>query len=285
MRLHSATAFAALLIALLLPRSNLLAQDQDTLVQRPQPRSQPGWSLSRTMREFIRDVARPVGYFPTRGTWDYVTEVRDRGGRKTVGTHRFPAAQTWDAVERPDGPLCNMFSSGDGVVFPSVVGYAYESRDWRRVVRTRFEPRPADARVGVWVDWRREDGRWVISTVGEWIQPPPRVLGIPAAQARDTLRGRRLQLPLPPGARLATDAPWYAGETLHLSGPPYLKQPRTRKMEPRSLVYYATVDGVTVWTEPWELASGWGPSVVYVPVDREGVFLPYVSWRGNGCSS
>jgi hypothetical protein len=71
---------------------------------------------------------------------------------------------------------------------------------------------------------------------------------------------------------------------LQIEGPPYLRQQLTRKMEPGSLVYYATVDGVTIWTERRELESSWGPTVAFVPIDRTGTFQEYASWRGNGCN-
>ncbi|HET7462493.1 MAG TPA: hypothetical protein VFJ82_14665 [Longimicrobium sp.] len=285
MRLRTTILLAALVLAGWAPLS---AQEPDTAADAHAPvvRSRPGWSLRRTMRAFLREAGMTVlGFFPTRGEWDYVTETRYRGAGKVVGIHRFSAAQTRDAIERPDGPLCNMFSSGDGVVFPSVVGYAIESPGWRRVGPRRFQPSQADDRIGVWVEWKREDGRWVIAAIGEWATEPPRVLGTPVAQARDTVRGRRLSLPLPPGAKLAPDAPWYqAGRTLQIEGPPYLRVQLTQKFASGRLVSYATVDGVTIWTEREQLQSSWGPNVVYVPIDRDGTFQVYDSGRGNGCN-
>lgn len=284
MRLRTLLLAAPLLLA---PGCSLAAQDGDTTSAGLRiTRSRPGWSVSRTMRELLREMEiSPIGFFSTRGEWDFVTRTRHPDGSETVGVHRFPGAQTLEAVERPDGPLCNVFHSGDAVALPSLAAYAYYDNAWRRTGPARFDLYDPNIGGGMWVEWRREGRRWVISSIGERMQHFPAVLGIPVAEARDTMRGRRLALPLPPTARLATDAPWYASSRmLPLGDRPYMREHEPRTIASGRLAYYATTaDGVMVWAERRALASRWGPEVVYVPIDRAGTFMPYDLWQGNGC--
>ena len=197
--------------------------------------------------------------------------------------HRIPAEQTATAIARPDGLYCHSFHQGDGMAYGSLVWYS--SSGWRRVSPTRFEPLDPDPEWNVFVDWRREDGRWVVSAIGQEGEHVPRVLGTSVEEARDTLRGRPLRLPMPADARYATATRWYpAGEPLRLDGPPMLRYGSPRKLEDGSLVYFTTYDGVALYTEPRELRSSWGPTVVYAPLDPSGLFQAYVGWRGNGCN-
>ena len=247
-----------------------------------------GWSLDRTMRAFVENVDAARAYFPTRGEWTWVLTTH-YPGRDSLGVHRFPAAQT-DSALGPNGPVCDMFSVGHTVAIGTVAAAAFEAGetgkgDWRRVSGTRFVPPGRGARSPVFVQWRREDGRWVISSFGGEHDSWVRLVGRAAAEARDTLRGRRLRLPLPAGTRLASSTEWYrAGQPIRLTGPAILTYGTPRQVPDGSLVYYTTYDGVGVWVEPGELASRWGPVFLYLPVDTAGTFQTYANWGGNGCN-
>lgn len=273
-----------ILLALAVPATHAVAQTRDTLDPAGGVReSRAGWSLDHTMRQFVRDLS--PGYMPRRGTWDYVLHIRQPSGPGIIGIHRIPAEQSAAAIDGPDGPLCNSFHTGEGGAVGSLATYVLlDDHGWRRR-GTRFDSRDAEPGEHVFVDWRREDGRWVIAAIGEereYVEP----IAQPVATApRDSLYGRRLRLPLPQSARLATDTEWYrSGAALQFDHPPRLKYGAPRKMANGSLVYFTTYDGVMLWTTPDELRSSWGPTGVYAPVDREGTFQVYVGWRGNGCN-
>lgn len=264
MRLSATMAAAALLLA----SPPLRAQAKDTM-----PGTRPGWSVDRAMRVFRRDFdERAEAFFPRRGTWDYVTRTRDHTGAVHRGIHRFPAGQTDAAI---DGPLCEEFKHGEISVMGSLAWYAVETETrWRRVSATRFQPRKPEEESTVFVDWRREDGRWVIAAIGSlssYVPPPP-----PPTPPLDPLLGRRLRLPLAGDARVAGEMDWYRDNLpVEIAGHRRTKYGLPRELSERDVVYFTTFEGVEVYAEPSEVRSRRGPIIVYIPVDRTGMFQPY----------
>lgn len=249
-----------------------------------EPGSRPSWSLQRTMRAFVRELGGEVrGFFPTRGEWDWVVTTRYPDGTLRRQVRRFPAAQT-DSALGPSGPVCDSFNSGDFVEMGTLIYHARgEWERWPRVGATRFVPPGHRAGSPVYVEWRREDGRWVISSFGGegWYQP--RVLGrTPGETIR--FRGRRtpLRLPLPDTARVAAGRRWYEShEPIGVDGNRITMYGLPRKLSDGDLVPWAILDGVVVYVEAG--MTGRTAEVVYIPVDRMGMFQPYQNMTGNGC--
>lgn len=268
MRFRTCSAVAAILLAAAGP-SALRAQDPDTT-----DASRPGWSVDRTMREFARDLGGDVrGYFPTRGDWTWVPTTRYPGGTDRIGIHRFPAAQTDSAIGR-GGPLCDAFRSGDYAVLGTLIAPGIDRRgsgEWRRVRGTRFVPQGEPASFPVFVEWRREDGRWVVSAFGGETQ-----YATPRHEPRTPLR-----LPLPATEPVAAGAPWFVNnESIVVDGFHLYKYGLPRPLAQGQVVRFDSVHGVGVYVEPGVRRR---PEVVYVVVSHDGTFQPYRSRSGNGC--
>ncbi len=237
------------------------------------------------MREFTRDLPGDVhGYFPTRGEWEWVLTTRYPDGSRRRQVQRFPAAQT-DAALAASGPLCDSFHSGDIIALGTVIYYAGgEWERWRRVGATRFVPPGRPATFPVFVEWRREDGRWVIAAVGEEGGYQPRLLGRDPGEAARFRRGAPLRLPLPDTARVAGGASWFENHLPITVGRDRLfKYGLPRLLNDGDVVRRGTVNGVGVYLEPEAEGPPW--AVVYLPVDRAGTFQSYQNTVGNGCAN
>jgi hypothetical protein len=225
------------------------------------------------MRAFTQNFDdHATDYFPRRGTWDYVSRTRDHTGRAHDGIYRIPAAQTDSAM---NGPLCAQFRYADAVLVGSLVEYAVlRETHWQRVSPTRFEPREPDNGATVFVDWRKEDGRWVIATIGslnDYVPSAPRPVPSP-----DTLVGRYPRLPFPADGRFAGETDWFReNQGIVIRDHRYTKYGQPRELRERDVVYYATYEGVPVYAEPSALGPWRAPIIVYLPVDRTGSFQPY----------
>ena len=278
----------ALLLPILLlapvrsPAQNGDPGDGETRETRP---PQPGWTLSRTMRAFIRAVPFDDAqlFFPRHGDWEYHTSLRDSTGARHPGVWRFAAADVDSAIALPNGPLCNEFSHGGGVAIPSIVYAMEEQNTWRRTSATRYDAYLDVDEDRVWVRWRKEDGRWVIDARGSitgYIPPPPSIV----AARRDTLVGRPLKLPLPGDTPVASGASWFnTDESIVVAGRHRNKYGAPRTLRERDLVTYTTFQGVPVYMEAGDYRRNRLPAVVYLPVDTVGTFQPYVGHVGNGC--
>ena len=160
-----------------------------------------------------------AAFFPRRGdwTWTQVVEGAPPGRRSTVW--RFAAPETLRTIWR-SRPVCESF-----VRFLGTYGTVLEMRieadgtRWRRVAGNRFVPPGESARSPLFVQWRREDGRWVVSAFGHAIDWFPRVPGYVRSEVeRDTV------LRLPPTPVYAAEAPWYVeSRTIYFEGYSYTK--------------------------------------------------------------
>jgi len=276
--IRSVASAAAVIVLAYAGTSRARAQEPQTITS-----SQRGWSVDRTMRRFARGLGGEVrGYFPTRGEWTWVVTTHHRGGPDRVGVWRFPTAQTDSAIE--SGPLCDSFHAGDYAVLGTLIAPGIDLRgdgEWRRVRGTRFVPDGAPAGSPVFVEWRREDGRWVISSFGGegWYQPP--LLGRRVGEmVRDAQRSP-LRLPLPASEPTAAGAEWFTdNRPILVNGHMLTKYGLPRVLGEGDVVRYGSLGGVGVYVEP---RASRNPEVVYVVVNRAGEFQPYQNNMGNGC--
>lgn len=233
----------------------------------------PDTSLDARMRAFVREIAAEpntglAAFFPRRGDWTWVQTMRGERGGERVGVWRFPGAETVRAIGA-GGPACNSFDVGGGEIGPFEGSFGMQTRmhplPWRRVRGNRFVPRGASAGSPVFVEWRREDGEWVVSAFGDEDVYFPRVLGWSAGPfSRDTS--------LVPEDAAFAPADWY---TITLDGRRYARYGNPRPLEGADrarLLRLGVLHRVSVYVERGTRPE-W-PDVVYLPV-APGRFQPY----------
>jgi hypothetical protein len=252
-------------------------------------------SLRATMRAFVKwmlyeDPDGAARFFPARGDWEWrpVTFTYDGPGVK--GRVRIPPDETRAALS--DGSrICDTFFLTRGAVAPGALRLevTVEGREWRRLPGNRFVPPDAKSTSPVWLEWRREDDRWVVSAVGDrrWYMGASRSAEAPSTEietdmvVRDSLRGAPLHLPLPDDVPLAAGAEWYeSGRPIWSSWRQLTKYGEPRRLDPGDVVRYGTVNGAAVFVEP---GVGRDPEVVYVAVARSGQFQPYLQRHPPHC--
>jgi hypothetical protein len=246
-------------------------------------------ALEGRMRAFTRVVAEEgidsvAAYFPRRGTWTWVLTTHEGARRDHVGHWRFDAAQTLRAI-REGGPVCGSFAhrghaGAMGGLISEVGGFP--PRPWRRVRGNRFVPPGASAGSPFFVQWRREDGRWVVSAFGDERWMRPRLLGVERnAGTRDSLPGEPLTVPIPAEGPHAGRAGWYLrdepilfdGRVLYKYGPP-------RTLRPGDVERIGSLHGVGLYHEAG--ATGLA-SVLYVPAGPGFVFHAYHAEGSEPC--
>ncbi len=138
----------------------------------------------------------------------------------------------------------------------------FNRRPWRRVGGKRFVPPGASARSPVFVEWRREHGRWVVSAFGdEDIYFPPLLGSEGSAFFRDTAV-------VPEDAAFAP-ADWYTITVPYWRSSRY-GAPRTLSRD--QLTRVGVLNRVSVYVErgsSWDTAG-----VLYLPVSP-GRYQPY----------
>jgi hypothetical protein len=240
------------------------------------------------LEERMRDLQRAVdsdrrdsvaAFFPRSGGWSWVQSVRDprRDVITTVGRWRFSAGDARRAIGE-GGPLCESFEPASGGMGP------YEGRLgmqlsvgrqqlWRRVGRNRFVPPRHPDHSQVFVEWRREAGVWVISTIGDETVFFPRLAGRRAVLPNEVRRGA-----VASPARYATDAEWYKPyEPLVLDGERYNSYGRPRPLSPHEIEPIGAKRGVAVYVARGDTSA---PDVLYLPVDASN-FQPYQTPHGR----
>jgi hypothetical protein len=223
-----------------------------------------------------------VPFFPSRGDWSWVRTMRNAPGGDRADVWRFGAAETRRAIGE-GGPVCRTLDTGGGEIGPvsGTLGFATwvqfwrneGRRPWRRARGTRFVPPGAPIRSPVFVEWRREDGRWVVSALGDEDYYAPRVLGEVVEQtSRDTAL-------VPEGLGYAAAERWYIdNEPMLFAGSRYVKYGLPRPLD-RAEVQRVGVRGrVSLYAE----AGQGGPymDVLYIAVSP-GQYQPY-QYFGNG---
>jgi hypothetical protein len=268
---------AVLLLAAALPiRSH--AQEMDSSAV-----SRGGWSLRRTMGVFIDGLGDE--FFPRRGDWTYVPTTEQADGSRVTGIHRFPAAQTSRAMD-PGGPICDSFSMGESVRSGTLREWSMAEksgldRPWRRVGTARFVPPGAPANSPVFVQWRREDGQWVIDSYGEWRRYWPSLPGRLVNEVVADAHRSALRLPLAATERMAPGTAWFdSNQPIVVLEHHFTRYGLPRQLKEGDIVRYGSLGEVGVYVEP--RVEGF-PQIVYIPVDRSGLFQPYENMSGNGC--
>jgi hypothetical protein len=239
------------------------------------------------MRDFVETLQeRREGiedFFPRRGAWTWILTTRSLSGRATVERQPFLASETLAAMEHP-GPLCETFSRGGDAA--SVENLMHHLRvnplPWRLVDGRRFVPPGTSPRSPTFVEWRREDGRWVVSAVGEERTGGPPLLGRPRNPVvLDSAPAEPGVLPLPSTGMYAARTPWYEAHEPIVSRDTWLvKYGLPVQLASGDVTRIGSVNGVGVYAETG--AKGLA-EVLYVPVDAQGRFQPYQFMTSTGC--
>ncbi len=185
-------------------------------------------------------------------------------------------------MEHP-GPLCETLAfRGDVGIVGSLALHLtrVDPLPWRLVDGRRFVPPGASPRSTTFVEWRREDRRWVVSAIGEERTAAPRLLGRPVnLLVRDSTAGQPVTLPLPADADVAAGTRWFAEYEPIVAGDMMLTVyglPRTLPAD--LLTRVGTVNGIAAYGE-----TGGGMEVLYIPVTRDGSFQTYQFMTSSGC--
>ncbi|HEU4562024.1 MAG TPA: hypothetical protein VFS20_29625 [Longimicrobium sp.] len=219
----------------------------------------------RAVKEAPRDSA--AAFFPRRGdwTWTQVVEGAPPGRRSTAW--RFAATETLRTI-RPLGAVCASFQQLETRV-------GGDRTRWRRVAGNRFVPPGESARSPVFVQWRREDGRWVVSAFGDVTYWSPRVhrFGRPGLHVvPDTV----LRL-------YAAEAPWYMeNQTIYFEGRGYTQYGRPRAVADSLLTRVGRFGLIGVYIDK----RGTTAEVIYIPL-APGQYQLYAvghaGYRGPVC--
>lgn len=238
------------------------------------------------MHDFVEalqgDREQLEDFFPRRDPWTWIVTTRTLSGRVTVERREFLGSETLAAMEHP-GPLCETFSRGGDVGSVESLMYRLmrmDSRPWRLVDGRRFVPPGSSPRSTTFVEWRREDRRWVVSAIGEERTAAPRLLGRPVnLLVRDSTAGQPVTLPLPADAAVAAGTRWFAEYEPIVAGDMMLTAYGLPRILPAEfLTRVGTVNGVAAYVE-----AGGGIEVVYIPVTRDGSFQIYQFMTSAGC--
>ena len=135
-------------------------------------RAESAATLDDRASAFLRAVRRKNSdslalFFPRTGNWTYVhTAHHEDGPREAV--RRFSGPDVPLAISYR-GPLGRSFtinyeSQPIGLFAHQVL---HRGTAWRRVRGNRFVPPGAPASSPIFVEWRREDGQWVVSAFGD----------------------------------------------------------------------------------------------------------------------
>jgi hypothetical protein len=203
----------------------------------------------RAVKDAPRDSV--AAFFPRRGdwTWTQVVEGAPPGRRSTVW--RFAATETLRTI-RPHGPVCASFRQLE-------MRIEEDGTRWRRVAGNRFVPPRESTRSPVFVQWRREDGRWVVSAFGDATYWSPRVLVYDP-------HGRRIVLAMVPDTVLrlyAAEAPWYVeNQTIYFEGHTYTKYGLPRAIADSLLTRVGRFGLIGVYTDKRNTTA----EIIYIPL-------------------
>lgn len=269
---------AALLAALLLAAAPPLASQPS----RAEPTTEDASTLAGRMRAFTDAMFREpldsvARFFPRRGDWTWVVTTRREGSGRRVGAWRFPGAETLRAI-REGGPVCESFDRpGDTGYLGALMNHMMDpEKEWRRVGGSRFVPPGAPARSPAFVEWRREDGVWVVSAFGDERHYQRPLLG----RVRDnTVTQDKASAPLPP-VGYPTGEGWYVNdEPITFDGMRYVKYGLPRALPEDEMARFGSLGRVTFYVE---VGAGGHTEVLYAAV-APGRFQPYQMFGSPPC--
>jgi hypothetical protein len=216
-------------------------------------------------------------WFPTSGDWSYTHTIHEPGGGTRVGRWIVPAAQTSLLFGYGTGtgptPIDDSFEVNyEGQKVGVLIDVVMTTSDrWRLVGRNRFVPPGARTSSPVFVEWRRENGRWVISAFGDEHYCHRRLVGYAVG---DVMRVR--SPPDPPHPAYAANEPWFInGDVRELDGHRYLKYGQPRELRPGDLEQIGWHGDIRVYVEKGHSAE---PFVIYIPTAPE-TYQPYVTYN------
>jgi hypothetical protein len=237
----------------------------------PPPAAQDG--LAARNRAFLRAVERSprdtvASFFPRRGDWAWIQTTMYAPSPRPPSVQRFAASETLRAISA-GGPACYPFwqPGGMGPVETALSMQVIEhGTRWRRVAGDRFVPPGRSARSPVFVQWRRKDGRWVVSSFGDGTIWVPDLIGeFRAPSPADTTH-------LPATPAYAAEESWYVhGRQVTFAGWLYDKRGEPAPVADSLLELAGRVGPVAVYAEK---GHTWQPAFIYVPV-APGVFQRY----------
>jgi len=217
-----------------------------------------------------------AAFFPRRGDWTWTQVAEGAPPQHRVAVRRFAATETLRAIGR-GGPACGsflQFSGGVGAIETVLIMRINRGgARWRRVAGNRFVPPGESARSPVFVQWRREDGRWVVSAFGDETYWSPRVLG--EFRGGDAVRDTVLRLP--PTPVYAAEAPWYVNtEPITFEGIRYTKYGRPRAIADSLLMRVGRFGLIGVYAAKDDDDA----EILYIPV-APGEYQPYQAGHGR----
>jgi hypothetical protein len=243
-------------------------------------------TLEGRMRAFLHAVAEEprdsvAAFFPRRGDWAWVPAFVRGRRRMPPGAWRFRGPETL-RVLGAGGPVCESFAQHRGDYGP--VEGSFVSRTarhpghWRRVRGNRFVPPGASPRSPVFVEWRREDGRWVVSSFGdEQLRRGPRLLG---RERNEGTRDRPGRLVVRAELGYAAGAEWYErDEPIAFEGMHFLKYGLPRPLAEGEVERIGSLGRVALFVEAGFTRHA---GILYVPV-AAGQYQPYYPAGAGAC--
>lgn len=256
-----------------------LAAQRDTARVHPPPRS-----AREAMRRFVHalDVPLdedPLSFFPREGEWTWVhTTTNVPTGGDAVGRWRFRASET-EAATRRCGPARDSFSGSPEGQPPGLTAEARNGeRSFHEVAPNWFVPPHQKGRFPTFVEWRKENGRWVIASFGdegEFVPWPPPVDNRAIVQ-------RERSRPEPATPVYPTNEAWYTGaQFLTFAWHWYVRYGQPRELTMDELEPLGWAGDIRVYAEKGK-ARFRAPTVLYVPASA-GNYQPFVTYVPDEC--
>jgi hypothetical protein len=229
----------------------------------------------------MEPMEKIASFFPRRGVWEFVETPDKVAPGARVGRRRFGPEHTLTAI-REGGPLCNSFGGVRGDVGAHegalVTQVQANERRWVHAGGNRFVPPGKSARSPIFLEWMREDGRWVIARVGEESWYSPRVLRDPGwpVVRRNLVAGTGL----PIERTFATTTRWYADHLpIRVHGRVLNKYGLARALGADEVERFGSVGLVPIFVERGVVGS---PEVVYA-LTGIGEYQPYQNMTNSTC--
>jgi len=249
----------------------LLAAVVPAEAQRPHAGREPA-SLAGRTRAFLNALGQGADsaarFFPRHGDWTWVHVTEYDVGRKTVGVWRFRGTEAARVLGH-GGPMCGEVDETSASQLSqeaaSVMG---GSASWRHAGGRRFVPPETGARSPLFVEWRREDGAWVVGAIGSaWHGSLPMPGTDIRTAVRDSIPGQ------PPAWGYGEHAEWYVRtEPIYFERLAYVKYGPPRMLPREGLERIATLAGVPVYADTGSRGT---PELIHVPVNARGEFQSY----------
>jgi len=272
-------ALGATLLLLSAAGTSLAAQ-RDTARVHTAPRT-----AREAMRRFVHALAvpldeDPLSFFPHEGEWTWVhTTANVPAGGDAVGIWRFRASETEGATLHC-GPARDSFSGSMEGQAPGLTAEASNGEPtFREVAPHWFVPPYQKGRYPTFVQWRKENGRWVIASFGdegEFAPWPP-----PVDERAIVQRVRTRPEPATP-AYPAANEPWFTSDhILTFAWHRYVAYGQPREIRLDELEPLGWAGDIRVYAEKGK-ARFRAPAVLYVPVSA-GNYQPFVTYVPDEC--